>query len=125
MKYIQKALDIALKIRYNDLQKDCNQLLSEINATIGNYKDAYAYHVEYKTLYDSIFNEKTTRKIALLESSYKFEKERQLYELEKSGRELRIKSQQQAILLLVVTSLLILLLSIAVYRSGRLKKESS
>lgn len=123
MEYIQKALDIAQKIRYNDLQKDCNQLLSEINATIGNYKDAYAYHVEYKTLYDSIFNEKTTRKIALLESSYKFEKERQLYELEKSGRELRIKSQQQAILLLVVTSLLILLLSIAVYRSGRLKKR--
>lgn len=121
--YIQKALKIAVEIHYADLHKDCLRLLSEIYAANGNYKDAYIRHVQHKILYDSLFNEQNTRKIALLESSYKFAKEKEVYELEKSGRELRIRSQQQTILLLVVISLLVLMLSITIYWSDRLKKQ--
>lgn len=121
--YIQKALALATTIHYTELQKDCHRLLSEIYAATGNFRDAYTSHVQYKLLFDGMFNEKNTRKIALLESSHKFAKEREVYELEKSGRELRIKNQQQTILSLVVISLLVLLLSFAVYWSGRLKKR--
>lgn len=120
---IQKALQIAIETHYADLHKDCLRLLSKFFAENGNYKDAYTAHVQYKILYDSLFNEQNTRKVALLESSYKFAREKEVYELEKSGREVRIKNQQQTILLLVVISLLVLLLSIAIYWSDRLKKR--
>ncbi|MEG2064212.1 MAG: tetratricopeptide repeat protein [Alistipes sp.] len=121
--FIQKALQLAEITHYTELQKDCSQMLSKVYAATGKFNEAYTYHKQYKLLYDTLYNEKATRKIALLESSYKFNKERQVYELEKASQKLRIKSQQQTILSLVVTSVLIILLSLVAYRSGKLKKK--
>lgn len=120
---IQKALSLAKEIHYTELQKDCHQRLSEIDAATGDFKNAYIQYIEYKALCDTLLNEKDTRKIALLESSYQFAKEREVYELEKSQQALRIQNQKQAILSLVVISLLVLLLSFAIYWSGRLRKR--
>ncbi|MEG1673311.1 MAG: tetratricopeptide repeat protein [Alistipes sp.] len=123
MESVYKARSLAVKTHYVELEKDCNKLLSDICAATGNFRDAYTFYVEYISLYDKLYNEQTTRKIALLESSYKFAKERQLYELEKSGRELKIKSQQQAIFSLILVVILVLLLLFVLFRSGRLKKK--
>lgn len=121
--YIYKALAAAQQTPSIVIQQECHRLLTQIYAAIGDFKGAYTSHIEYKLLSDSLFNEKNTKRIAQLESSYKFDKEREVYELEKSGRELRIKNQQQTIFSLVIISLLVLLLSFAIYWSGRLKKR--
>lgn len=123
MDYTQKSLSIAEGITYTELQKDCNKLLSDIYATTGNFKDAYTYHSQYKLLDDSIFSGKSIRKVALLESSYNFAKEREVYELEKTSHKLKIVNQQQAILSLAIISLLVLLLLLTTYWSSRLKKK--
>lgn len=121
--YIQQALSFAEKTNYTELQKDCYEWLSKIYAATGDFKSAYNSHMQYKSLHDKLFNEENTRKIALLESSYQFDKERAVYELEKSRRELRIKGQRQTILSLVVISLLVILLAFVIYLSERLKKK--
>lgn len=123
MDWLRKALDFSEKIGYVDLQKDCNRQLASIYAISGDYKRAYTHHIQYKALFDSLYNEKHTREITLLESSYRFAKEREAYELEKTGRELRIRSQQQTILSLGLISLLVFSLAIVVYWSGRLRKK--
>lgn len=121
--YVEKSLEIAENIHYTELQKDCYLRLSEIYAATGNFKQAYASHKQHKLLFDELFNESNARKIALLESSYQFAKEREVYEIEKSRRELRIKSQRQTIVSLVLISLLVILLAVAIYWSDRLKKK--
>lgn len=123
IEYTQKSLNIAEKTAYTEVQKDCNKQLSDIYATTGNFKDAYIYHTQYKLLDDSIFNGKNIRKTALLESSYNFAKEREVYELEKTSQELKIENQQQAILSLAIISLLVLLLLLTTHWSSRLKKK--
>lgn len=121
--YTQKAFSIAENIAYIELQKDCDKQRSDIYAAIGNFKDAYISHTQYKLLDDSIFIKKNIRKTALIESSYKFAQEKQLYESEKSGHELKIRNQRQTILLLLIISLLVLSLSFATYWSSKLKKK--
>lgn len=121
--YTQKAFDLAEKMASVELQQDCKKQLSDIYAATGDFKAAYINHAQYKFLYDSLNNEGNIRKIALVESSYRFEEERKLYEFEKSGQELEIRRQEQAILSLVAISFLILLLSFAIYWSNRLKKK--
>ena len=121
--FIQEALLFAEEAQSVDLQKDCYEQLSEIYAATGNFKDAYMSHVQYKALSDTLFNANNTRKMALLESSYKFAREREVYELEKMGKDLKIKGQRQTILLFVVISALAFLLLFAVYWLSRLKKK--
>ncbi|MEF9950912.1 MAG: hypothetical protein RR752_06995, partial [Mucinivorans sp.] len=123
IEYTKKALNLATPINYIDLQKECYKQLADIYAAMGNFKEAYSNYVQYKSLYDFLFNEKATRQIALLESSYQFAKEKEVYKIEKSSRELKIKSQHQIILSLIVVSILIILLAVALYWSGRLRKR--
>lgn len=118
-----KALAIATEIKYLDLQKDCYKQLAEIYAANKNFKAAYENQERYKTYADSIYNENNVRKIALLESSYKFEKEKRMLELEKNESDLRIKNQQQSIRFLIIISILGILLALFIYWYSRLKKK--
>lgn len=116
----QKALGLAGSV---EVQRDCRRLLSSVFASTGDFRNAYDNHVLYKVLSDSMSNEAGTRKIALLESSYKFAKEREVYELENASSALRIKNQRQTILTLVLLSLFVLSLAVAVYWFSRLRKK--
>lgn len=55
--------------------------LATIEAKLGNYQAAYEKHVLFKQMSDSLINEDNTRAITLLESEYKFKKERDSIEL--------------------------------------------
>lgn len=121
--YTRKALELADKMVYAEVQKDANKQLADIYSSIGNYKEAYLNYVHYHMLVDSLFSGKTIRKIALLESSYKFNQEKDAYEFEKVSHLVKIKNQRLMIFLLVVISLLVLLLAVAIYWWSRLKKK--
>lgn len=118
-----KALGLAEEIKYLELQKDCHKLLSDIYAATGDFKNAYQSHFLHKTLNDSIFNENSVREIAILENTYKYEKERQKDEMVKATQALEIKGQKQIIVFLVVISAIILVLVFFIYWSNKLKKK--
>ncbi|WP_278701322.1 tetratricopeptide repeat protein [Phocaeicola sartorii] len=111
----RKTLELTEKVAYAELQKDANKQLADIYSATGQYKKAYLNHVCFHTLNDSIFNNKNIKEIALFESSHKFAKEKDVYELEKVSHQLKIKNQRLVISLLIVISSLILLLTVAIY----------
>lgn len=121
--YAEKALSLAQKINYLRSQKECYALLAKAYAATGSFENAYRNHVQYKAISDTLFNEEVTRETAIMENSYKYEKEKQAYEVQKISQNIKIKSQKQVILFLVVTSALILMLAFAIYWSNRLKKK--
>ncbi len=119
----QKSLAIAQEIKYILIQKDCYKLLSDIYAATGNFNQAYLNHLDYKALSDSLSNKENIRKVAFLESGYKYNKEKQDYEIEKAKQQIEIKNQRLIILFLIIASVLILMLAIAVYWTNKLKKK--
>lgn len=122
--YVNRALQIGHDINYLEITKDSYQLLANIHAATGNYKEAYRSYINFKQFNDSIFNDKNVRKIALLESAYKHDKEKQKYKLEQDNQQLKIKSQRNFIFLLVAITLLVIILSYQLYLSNRLKKKA-
>lgn len=121
--YTQKALQLAKKIRYLKLEKDCYKQLADIYASTGAFEKAYREHVHYKAISDSLFSEENIREITRLESSYQYDKERQQQMLETANQMLEIKNQRQVILFLVLISVLILVLVFVLYWANRLKKN--
>ncbi|GAB1359365.1 hypothetical protein MASR1M31_11480 [Porphyromonadaceae bacterium] len=123
LEYSFKSLEVAKELKLLNLQKEVYGQLSDIYASMNNYQAAYQNHILYKTYNDSVFNESNIKEIADLESAYKYDKEKQAYELEAQNRELKIKSQRGIIFFLIVAFLLLLLLGIMIARSYKLKKQ--
>lgn len=121
--YAQKAFDLAVEMNLLELKKESYKQLSDLYAATGSFHEAYNNQVRYKLLSDSIFNDKNVRKIAFMESTYQYDKERQVYEKEKANQALKIENQKRAILFLVILSILILMLAFAVYWTNKLKKR--
>lgn len=123
IEYASHALQIGNEIKYLELRKNVYEQLSDIYSATGNFKNAYHNHKIFKQLSDSIFNENNIRKLTLIESAYKHDKEIQKYEIEKIKQQLQIKHQHYAILLLSAVILLVVILSFQFYRSNQLKKK--
>jgi signal transduction histidine kinase len=70
--HVKEAIDIALDIGYFAALIKGAELLDAIYAKTGNYKLAYENHKQLLQYKDSIFNEEDTKKLASLESEYKF-----------------------------------------------------
>lgn len=122
--YASRALQVGNEMQYQELKKECYQLLSNTYAATGNYKEAYHYHTHFKQLNDSMFNDKNVRQITLLESAYKYDKEKQAYEAEKANQQLKIKNQRLFIFSLIGMTILALILSYQLHLSNRLKKKA-
>ncbi len=120
-----KSNELAGQLGIISLQKETNNLLSEIYAMTNDFKKAYEHHKEYKSLNDSIYNENNIRKIADLESAYKFDKERQQFEMERENRALEIRNQRTLIYSLLAASTLLLLLTLTMIRLYRLKRKTN
>ena len=123
--YTQKSLAAAKNIGLLELQKDAHSQLSSIYSATNDYKNAYQHYKVHKTLNDSLFNESNIKKIANLESAYKYEKEKQALESEKKKKDIAIKKQRIIILSLVVAFILMCLLARTIYRSYKLKKRTN
>jgi PAS domain S-box-containing protein len=81
LEYNQKSLLIANEMNLLDNQKEIHKQLSEIYAATNDFKNAYQHHKLFTDANDSVYNEKNVKKIAELELTYKFEKEKQATEL--------------------------------------------
>lgn len=119
----QKALDIATRIQYSQVEIDARKTLSDIYARKGDFKNAYLSQLVHKSLSDSIYNEKNYAKIALLENEYSFAKERENFVSEQEKGEIQISKQRQLIGLLAIVCLLLISLFSFLFYCSRLKKN--
>lgn len=122
--YANRALQLSNEIKYRELKKDSYKLLADIYASTGNYKDAYVNYIGFKNETDSIFADKNVRKIALLESAYKYDKEKQILTMEKANQQMEIKNQRNYIFFLIAFTILLFMLIYQLYRSNKLKKKA-
>ena len=121
--YLNKALEIARKLKTNDMIKEIMSMYVDNYSKLGNYKNALDYYADYKNLNDTIFNEKNIRELALMESSYEYEKEKKEYELQQAKNEIKIRTQRYIITGVSITTLLVIGLLFMYYRSTKLKKH--
>lgn len=129
LSFTLKSLDIANELKLLNNQKDIHSQLSEIYFASNDYRNAYRHQKFFKTYSDSIFNEKNVRKIAELEYSYKFEKEKQAIELEqqkKDAVQAVERKQHKTIIFSLFTGLMLMgVLIIYIYRSYRIKQKTN
>jgi len=129
LNYSYKSLELANELRLLSNQKDIHHQLAEIYSATNDYKNAYNHHKLYTEINDSVYNEKNVKKIAELEYTYKFEKEKQATELEqqkKDALQIAEKKQQKTIIFSLTTAFMLMcLLAFFLYRSYRFKHKTN
>ncbi|RLD80361.1 MAG: hypothetical protein DRJ10_07530 [Bacteroidetes bacterium] len=127
--YSKKAYLMAKKTREFGLQKEASEILAKSCEFSGLYKEAYQYYVVFKTINDSLYNEKNLRKITGLEYKYKYEKEKQAAELEQHKKDIVLakKANKQLIIRnsFIGGFILMLLLALIVFRSLTQKRKAN
>ncbi len=113
-----KSLELANELKLLDNQKDIYKQLSEIYAITNDYKNAYLHHKLFTEANDSVYSEKNVKRIAELELSYKFEKEKQAIEL---GQQKKDAVQRAIMVALIAGLVLVLLFAGYVFRSSLIK----
>ncbi len=103
-------------------------LLFKVDSAQGRYREAIAHHQRYKSLNDSIFNEKQSRQIANLQIQYKIrEKEQNIALLTKQNEIQQARLKQQDFLQQVIVAgagMLLFLLGLG-YNRYRLRLRSN
>lgn len=124
LQQVNRGLTIAEKVNLKAEILKAYEELPEIFAALKNYPKTLYYYKKYKALNDSIFNETTSRKIALLHTRYEIEKkEKEIALLKKNKKihELTLARQRNFNLLIAIGSGLILFMGIMIYSRFRLK----
>ncbi len=122
-----KGLALANELKLMDSKNDIHKQLSQIYAATNDYKKAYIHHKLFTEINDSVYNEKNVKKIAELEYTYKFDKEKQAIELEQQKKDAvqaaEKKLQRIIIFSLTTAFILMCLLAVFLYRSYRFKHK--
>ena len=129
LNYSYKSLEIANELKLLSNQKNIHNQLAEIYSATNDYKNAYIHHKLYSEINDLVYNEKNVKKIAELEYTYKFEKEKQAIELEqqkKDALQTAEKKQQKTIIFSLTTAFMLMcLLAFFLYRSYIFKHRTN
>ncbi|MFC4722333.1 tetratricopeptide repeat protein [Geojedonia litorea] len=129
---INEALDISLLNGYKEFEVRAYNSLSKIEASKGNFKQAYVNSLKYSIGKDSLFEESKTKTIFELEAKYQSEKKQkeisnQRAEIAESNLNLnKKKSQVKSLLLLAIAIALLgyLLLKQQKLKNKQIQKES-
>jgi tetratricopeptide (TPR) repeat protein len=93
--FAKQSLAISKEMGLLDDQKIAYEDLSASYGNLGDYKNAYEYHILFKQIYDSIYNEKSIKQVKVLETQYQFEKKQ--LEIDNLNKDKKLKEAQIAI----------------------------
>ena len=102
--YLNQTLNIARKIKANELIKNAYRGLYLLNKETGKPDTALKYQTLYYQLNDSIYSLESKSKIAELENKYKFEKKEQeikLLEAEQELKDIRLRNSRTWLFILI------------------------
>lgn len=124
----EKAIQLSKKIGAKEMLRDSYQVMASIHRSLGQFRDAYAYELEYNALKDSLFEENKTK--AILEMQAKYEAESRELEISNqkarlATNELELQRRQNQILWLASLSGLFLVSGIVLYQSQRGKRKKA
>jgi len=111
--YSRNAYLLADEIGNPELLKESSEILAKSCNAIGKYKEAYKYFVIFKTINDSIYNEKNTKEIARLEYQYKYERE--IEQVREKQRQASVKLENEKNIKYFLSILLIILIVFVVF----------
>ncbi|MCD4791201.1 MAG: tetratricopeptide repeat protein, partial [Bacteroidales bacterium] len=126
--YSKKAYIMAEEIGVAKFLKESSEILAKSSESLGLYKEAYKYYVVFKTMNDSLYNEERIKKIASLEYQYKYEKEKQVIELEQQKKDAvraEEEKQQKTIKNLFIVGFILMALLVLVMLRGFLQKRKA
>lgn len=122
---LQKGYKIARELDIPIVISDASKLLSRINASKNNYKEAYHMLMEHKLLDDSLNKDKNIKKITQMELQYEFDKKQRKAELkaekDRLANQAAMKQQRIYIIGLSVILIFLLLLGILILRQKNLQ----
>lgn len=98
--------DMAKETGLIGAQRDATYYLSRVYDSFGDEKEAYTYFKIYKSLYDSISNESTSKKITQMQMQFEFDKRIKEQELEQARKEVEQK-KKEILLYLIIAGILI------------------
>ncbi|MBN2612392.1 MAG: tetratricopeptide repeat-containing sensor histidine kinase [Bacteroidales bacterium] len=88
LKFALNSYRIASSEGYTQILHDTEHTLSRIYASVGNYQKAYQHYVKYKDLSDSVFNDETSKKLAIMQAKFEIEN------MEQENQLLRLKNEE-------------------------------
>nr|NQU94385.1 tetratricopeptide repeat protein [Bacteroidota bacterium] len=107
---------------------------SLIHESLGNYKKALTYHLQFTGIKDSVFNKNIHEQITLIQSRYEFEKkekeiellnsDNKFHQLELDNKSILVKRQQILLIASLSGFLLILAALIVLFRQINQKKKA-
>ncbi|MEM7550131.1 MAG: tetratricopeptide repeat-containing sensor histidine kinase [Bacteroidota bacterium] len=125
----KQAYRISKESNYRTDLSDASQLLFEIYSERNNYRLALKHYLEYDSIQEEIFNDKSNREIARVEAEFEFQKEKEAFEYEREIGKLELREEQrQQKNLIIIFSLVILASLIIVFivlRYYQLKKKAN
>lgn len=102
-------------------ESEFSRYLSEIDANIGNYKDAYYHFKTYQEIKDSVYSQENKNKIATLEGQQKIE----IKNKEIINKELLIENQRKSMWLMVSVIAFLTGTGFVIYRQSILRKKTN
>lgn len=123
--YLLSSLEYCKQANSSSTRASVLEELSIVMSEKGDYKNAYDYHVAYKSLSDSLFNKENQQKITRAEMQYKFDKENESARIAQKQKELIYLSIAIALILIIIIGLIMYRLQKTKAKIHQLAKESA
>lgn len=123
--YLLNSLKLCKQANSSSSRASVLDELSLVMAGKGDYKNAYNYHVAYKSLSDSLFNKENQKKITRAEMQYKFDKENQTAKIAQSQKELVYSIIAIVLILGIIIAIIMYRLQETKAKIQQLAKESA
>lgn len=115
---INRAIDLATSMNSRPELRDCYELLSSIEESIGNIQGALHHYKRYEALKDSLLSEESNSKTAEFSAQYDTERKAKQIELLTAQRE-REQVQRNLLLTIILASFIAVALVYGRYRTKR------
>jgi len=127
--HAEQALDIFLKHQFTEQIASTQQLISELYAEMGDYRQALVYQQYYQAYQDSVYNTENSTIIAGMQMEHDLALEEKDYQLqlaqkEKSLEQAQAKAQRWYLLTIALVALLLLVILVLLYLNFRKQQDS-
>lgn len=120
--YLLKSIEIARMIDALDILKFAYGLVARCYADANDFESAYKYHIEFKDLNDSLFNQSKSKEIAEIQSKYELARHKEEITLQKAKIE---KKRILNIALALIAGLFLIMALIFFNGRKKLRKANS
>lgn len=123
-----KSLSISIRVGNKTYESDNYLGLSDTYHAMGDYKNAYKYHVLYKSNEDSVINYETAKQLNALESKFLIEKKQKENQLLLAKNELskaEIKRQQMFSYIILIGLIFVSALSFFIFNGLKRQRKAN